>query len=93
MGTPGELEREGQELRRRFESADETNGVDRRAANRAAISRFQRQFDFWRTTEARLPDGPSGLQLAVILDDLTPYWNGLRERARRQTAYDDPLDG
>lgn len=87
MVTPNQLEQQAQDLRERLKSADETNGQDRRIANRAHLRKFEQKWKLLSSMEGELEDGPSGLQLAVMLDDLTPCWEALRKRARRQTPY------
>lgn len=88
MGTPGQLERDTQSKREQLQSADTPNGVDRRVGNRVIFGHFQRRVEFWANLENELPEGPSGLQMAVMLDDLSEHWNELRKRACRRAPYD-----
>lgn len=83
----GEYERDIQELLEQLRSADDTNDVEGRLGSVKAFNELKSRVDLWMQLVGELSKGPSGLQLAVVLDDLAPYWNELRKRARRQTPY------
>jgi len=69
--------------------AEESNGHDRRLGNLNKLNDLQQRLRHWMTILQKRGQGPSGMELAVILDDLhDTALKDRRRRARRSTSYD-----